>query len=182
VSHALRMTAADVKAHQERVKGKPKAESAAGHRGVSRSPTSPLELDPDSGLRKAGRTEVNATQGVNLRPADSASRPDDQYEQWLYNQLVAAGVLGIERQYFWCRGRKYRADLAIPSPHRLIIELEGGVHTIRKRWRDDVIKGQQAILQGWVLLRIANDQVRSGDAARIVQNVLITLMAQRAPF
>jgi very-short-patch-repair endonuclease len=129
--------------------------------------------EPASGVKQA-----DAVPAVHQRRETKAS---DQYETWLENQLLALGVLGFEREYLWCQGRKFRADLA-HLEYRLLVEIDGAVHRIRGRFKSDIEKNQLAILQNWVLLRIAPAQVRNGEACLLVKRVLTMLMAKQVPF
>lgn len=131
---------------------------------------------------KAKPKKVDETAKLHKKPVDvSADLHKPEYESWLENQLVAVGVLGIEREYLWCRGRKFRADLAIPE-RMLIVEIQGEVHRVKKMFKSDLDKAQQAILQGWTLLPVSTKQVRDGEAASLVRQVLSLLMAKATPF
>jgi very-short-patch-repair endonuclease len=132
------------------------------------------------------KVKRNATPPATLVAAPSKEgaepvRAAPQYETWLESQLVAAGVTGIEREYLWARGRKYRADLAIPEKH-LLIECVGQVHRIADKFLRDIERMQCAVLQGWVIFPVTNKQVRSGEACRLVRQALSALMAKGVPF
>jgi very-short-patch-repair endonuclease len=146
------MTKEQVDAHNLKVKAKPKADAAV--QGAQSSPPVGEQLA-------------------------SVSRP--QYETWLENQLAGHGVIGMEREYHWCRGRKYRSDLAFPEL-RIIVEIDGGAHRTKKVFGADIIKSQQALLQDWTLIRVSTKQVRDGSACTLIRQVISMRVAQSAPF
>lgn len=92
------------------------------------------------------------------------------YEERLERDLALLGIKG-EREYRWLEGRKYRADLGFKR-ERLIVEIEGEAHRIKGRFHDDIRKSQDAVLNGWRLLRLSTGQVRDGTAAFIVKRAL----------
>lgn len=107
-------------------------------------------------------------------------QPKLSNEDRLAMQLNEAGV-HLERQYAWLKGRKYRADFASPQ-HNLIIELDGAAHRIKGRFRSDILKSQDALLNGFWLLRIASDQVRMNSAVPIIKAAMAAITAGKACF
>lgn len=130
-------------------------------------------------LQKKPKADAVESRIVRNDRTDVASKPE--YETLLENQLRDSGVLGIHREYFWARGRRYRADVAIPHC-KLIVEIQGEVHRIKGKFKRDICKAQEAILQGWVLLPVSTEQVRNGDAASLVRRVISMLTVRDAPF
>jgi very-short-patch-repair endonuclease len=159
---ALWMTEAQYAAHQERVKGARVVRGSAGGEdpGPRPLPSPAKKLKPPRVPR--------------------VPRPKLSNEETLALQLAEAGVR-LERQYAWLKGRKYRADFADPEL-RLIVELEGAAHRLKGRFRDDIRKSQDAIINGWSLLRIASDQVRLNAAVSVIKQARAALTAGRAPF
>ena len=46
----------------------------------------------------------------------------------MWQQIVTAGLdVGCVREHAYVSGRKFRADFAWPAPHRLLLEVQGGV-------------------------------------------------------
>lgn len=129
---------------------------------------------------KAHQARVKPAEQPAEAPAPKAkgTRSSD-YETWLANQLVAAGLPEPARQFRWLDERQYVADLAYPP---LLIEIDGAAHRIKGRFLDDILKNQQALLNGYHLLRIATSQVRSGVAVDIVRCALDRVKAYGPTF
>lgn len=146
----LTMTPEQYAAHQVRVKGA---------RTVRLLETEKQKTGPKPKVR-VKRVRVQKTLGT--------------IEDRLAVQLEQAGFT-LERQYAWLPGRRYRADFAHPQSH-LIIELDGAAHRIKGRFHDDILKSQDAVCNGWRLLRIASSQVRDRTAAEIVRKAVDVAM------
>lgn len=99
--------------------------------------------------------------------ARSASRGAED-EATIWKQLVAVGLdAGCVRQYAWALDadppRKFAADFAWPAD-RLIVEVVGGVHTVRKQWRSDVEREALAVALGWRVLPVHSGMIDDGTA------------------
>ena len=68
-------------------------------------------------------------------------------------------------------GRSWRADIAFLSA-RLLVEVDGGVHMLRKRFDADIPKSQAALALGYRVLRVSPKQVASGEALEHVRRAL----------
>lgn len=147
------MTEAQYAAHQTRVKGARVVNLSGGQ--------------PE---HKNATKEKRAAKLSKTPKAPRVPRPRLSKEELLALQLAEAGVR-LERQYAWLKGRKYRADFCDPE-RKLIIELEGAVHRIKGRFHNDIMKSQDAVLNGWWLLRIASSQVRMNSAVAIIKMAL----------
>lgn len=131
--------------------------------------------------------EQFAAHQSRVKPSEPVAEPVKQpkqtrssdYETWLANQLVAAGLPEPARQFRWLDDRQYRADLAYGN---LLIEVDGAAHRIKGRFLDDIEKNQQAILNGFYLLRIATSQVRNGKAVDIIRCALDRVRAYGTTF
>lgn len=144
---ALWMSEAQYQAHQARVKGA-RTVTFVGNAGEKRGPK----------LAKTPKTP-------------HAPQPKLSNEEMLALQMAEAG-LKFERQWAWLKGRKYRADFGFPE-QKLIVELEGAVHRIKARFKADILKSQDAVLNGFWLLRIGSDQVRMNSAVAIIKMALL---------
>lgn len=122
---------------------------------------------------KGARPEKAEAEPKEKKPRSS------EYETWLSNQLVSAGLPKPAHQFRWLDERLYVADLAYPP---LLIEIDGAAHRIKGRFMDDIVKNQQAILNGYYLLRIATSQVRNGKAVGIVKQALERIRAYGTTF
>lgn len=85
------------------------------------------------------------------------------------NGLPAGGVA----EYRFHPTRKWRFDWAWPS-QMVALEIEGGAwsrgrHTRGKGFIADCEKYNQAVLLGWRVLRVTPQQVKSGEAGRLVR-------------
>lgn len=79
-------------------------------------------------------------------------------------------------EYSVPRPRLYRFDLALPSL-MIALEYEGGVgrgdvgHTSIAAIKRDIEKSRLAAMLGWAMLRFHADEVSSGLAARVIQDL-----------
>ena len=86
-------------------------------------------------------------------------------------------VLGIPHtpQHPWGRDltppRRFHSDAAIPE-RRLLVEIDGQVHSIRDKRERDLERQNLGTLAGWVFLRFTPAQALDGSAALIVQRWL----------
>ena len=99
-----------------------------------------------------------------------------QLEDRLAFQLKALKITGYEREYRFDSERRWRADFAWPGA-MLLVEIEGGTHSggrhVRgKGFEEDARKYNRAALLGWTVLRFTGSQVRSGEAAELIETYL----------
>lgn len=88
--------------------------------------------------------------------------------------FLAAG-LTPEREYKFLPDRKFRFDFAFPE-QKVAVEVDGGTwsggrHTSGLGFRNDCIKTNLAVLNGWRVLRFTADMVRDGALA-VVEEAL----------
>jgi very-short-patch-repair endonuclease len=98
-------------------------------------------------------------------------------EQLLAWQLRVTGVPEWVNEYRFDAVRRWRLDFAWPA-HKLGVEVEGGVYTQGRHVRPagftkDCEKYNSAAGQGWTVLRFTAQQVRSGQAAAMVERWLL---------
>jgi very-short-patch-repair endonuclease len=91
-------------------------------------------------------------------------------------QLRADKLQGWEREYTFAPGRRWRFDFANPAL-MLAVEIEGGIwsggrHTRGSGYTADMTKYNRATLLGWRVLRFSTEQVKSGEAIKMVQEAL----------
>lgn len=104
----------------------------------------------------------------------------DPNAEALARQCVLLGLPAPEREFGgkagpW-PGRRFRADLAWP-PARLLVEVDGGVwtggrHSRGAGIRSDCVKISLAVANGWRVMRVIPDQIKSGEAAGWVERAL----------
>lgn len=88
-------------------------------------------------------------------------------------QLRALKLTGFQREYVFASPRKWRADFAHVAA-RLLVEVEGGVwkngaHNRGKGFTEDCEKYNAAAMLGWTLLRFTTDMVKTGAAAKMIE-------------
>lgn len=81
-----------------------------------------------------------------------------------------------EREYRFCRGRRWRFDFAWPE-RKLALEIEGGTYSGGRHVRGDGFeadceKYNTAALLGWTVLRVTGRMVRKGLAAELLEKAL----------
>lgn len=92
-----------------------------------------------------------------------------RWEDMLAAQLDEAGI-AFEREYRFVLDRRFRFDFRIGLD--LAVEIEGGVHGLKRQFRSDLDKHALALLYGWRVLRVSPEQVRSGAALGLVERLL----------
>lgn len=140
--------------------------------------TNTIRMTPEQFAAHQARVKPAAPEAEKPAPKAKGTRSSD-YETWLANQLVAHGLPEPARQFRWLDERLYVADLAYPP---LLIEIDGAAHRIKGRFLEDIEKCQQAVLNGFYLLRIATSQVRSGAAVEVVKSALERVKAYGPTF
>ena len=96
-------------------------------------------------------------------------------EDVLAFQLKAVGI-AFERQFYYARPRKLRADFAFPYA-RLLAEVNGGIFTSQahgsiKGILADMDRLNTATLAGFRLLRFTPQAVQSGEALQLIERAL----------
>ena len=72
------------------------------------------------------------------------------------------------REFTFHESRNWRLDVACPG-RKLAIEVDGGVHRIKKRFLGDIEKHNALVFAGWTYLRVTPEQVRTGEALALVR-------------
>lgn len=83
---------------------------------------------------------------------------------------------GMEREFRFDAKRRWRFDFAWPA-QKVALEVEGGIwtsgrHTTATGWLADAEKYNRAVILGWRVLRVAVNQVKSGEASQWVRELL----------
>ena len=97
----------------------------------------------------------------------------DKWAMELARQIGLVGLPAPELEYRFAKsiGRNFRADLAYPARH-LLIEIDGGAHSIRARQEQTVLRGQVAQSLGYTIITVLPGQVRNGEALALVEKAL----------
>jgi very-short-patch-repair endonuclease len=114
--------------------------------------------------RQSGREAALA--GLKRRP--------NQAEEQMWALLK--DLPGWQREVPVRIGRKWRFDFAHPKI-LLALEVEGQVHKIGTRFDSDVDKYNEAMLDGWRVLRVTPEMVRDGRALELVVQALRIFIA-----
>ena len=99
-------------------------------------------------------------------------------EDALALQLRAARIK-FEREVRFAPPRRFRLDFVLP--HRLAIEVQGGVWTRGAHSRGagqaiDAEKGYLALLNGYRILYLTTDHIKSGVGLRWIEELMYNLM------
>jgi very-short-patch-repair endonuclease len=81
------------------------------------------------------------------------------------------------RNHQFLEGSKKELDFAWPA-WRFGVEVDGAVHRIADRFHRDYLKHAQALVAGWVVLRVDQVLVTKGEGVRYAEQLL--LRARRA--
>ncbi len=119
--------------------------------------------------RKFGRRA--AALGIDLVPAVDVPKPVvlpkavkpqvSEIEESFALQIAAAKLPPPVREHFYLVGSRSRLDFAWP-PIKVGVEVQGVQHGIKGRFKADITKRAMGLLQGWRILEIGGDEVRSG--------------------
>ncbi len=106
-----------------------------------------------------------------------ARRAPGDAETELALQCEGIGLLKPEREYVYAPPRKFRADLAWPS-HKILVECQGGVYSHQAHGSiSGILKDNErlniATLAGFRLLRFVPDQVESGEALQLIEQLFL---------
>lgn len=93
---------------------------------------------------------------------------------------LTASQINHKREYLAIPGRRFRYDFYITYGWggRLLVELQGGVYQYKPSHasaggiRRDAEKSNLATLHGYKLLKFTSDMVASGEALRMVEEVI----------
>ena len=119
---------------------------------------------------------------IAVNEVSSLTKVKPDYAAIVINQAKALGIPVPQREFVFCDGRKWAADLAYPQ-HMLLIEIEGGIwsdgrHTRGKGYHNDCIKYNAAALLGYTVLRFTPGMIQHGN--RAVTTAIDTIMAYLA--
>jgi very-short-patch-repair endonuclease len=101
-------------------------------------------------------------------------RAPSKLEALLALHMKSAG-LKPETEYRFHPPRRWRFDFAFPD-QKIAIECEGGIYSGGRHVRGagfqaDVVKYNQAALDGWTLLRFTGEMIRNGSALKTIEEI-----------
>lgn len=97
--------------------------------------------------------------------------PESVIEALLALQIRALKLPVPERNYRWMTGRRYEWDFAYPD-RKIAIEVQGMVHRIKSKWERDIFKRAYGLLDGWRVLEVSGETIRSGVAIQWIEKLL----------
>lgn len=117
-------------------------------------------------INKSGRPH-DERQGA-LSPAEEririheGLRKESKLERRFEQQLLERPlILPHQRNFFFLPDREFELDFAWPTL-KVAVEVQGMAHRIKGRFKADIEKRALAMLNGWRVLELDGDAVRSG--------------------
>lgn len=107
-----------------------------------------------------------------------------EIEELLALQIRCAKIQTAEREYRFHSKRRWRFDFAWPeisdslgNKFKLAVEVEGGTwnggrHTRGAGFEADCEKYAEALIDGWLVLRVTGKQVKSGKAIAWIERIV----------
>lgn len=110
------------------------------------------------------------------RPFAPQQSQKSQLEEAFANQVKVLGLPKPKREFKFHGERGWRFDFAWPD-RKVAVEIEGGIwvnggHSRGKAFMDDCEKYNEAALEGWMVLRIVVNHIRSGSGFQWLQRAL----------
>jgi very-short-patch-repair endonuclease len=120
--------------------------------------------------KRAGQLSAgNASISPGRRPLSRVTRSN--LEQELQRQLEESDLPHAQFDVAYLVGSRCRADVLFQA-QRLVVEIQGGCHTVRAKAHADIRKAAESLLQGYRLLPVDKEAIRSGDAIRWITQLL----------
>lgn len=92
--------------------------------------------------------------------------------------LASAGIAGlVANLWITVRGRRYRADVAIPR-HKLLLEYQSEYHNDTAQWRKDMTKREVLATAGWYTMDVNADDLNNG--VEFVERVKVVITSRAA--
>lgn len=91
-----------------------------------------------------------------------------QLEELFEAQLKMSRLPAMQREYLFSAERKWRFDFADPNL-KIALEIQGGTwvggrHNRPKGYEEDLIKLNEAALEGWLVICATTGQIKAGVA------------------
>lgn len=108
--------------------------------------------------------------------AAAAKKVVSEIEELFASQIALVKNLPPpQREYPFLRGRAHRLDFAWPeytvNGMQVGVEIQGMVHRVKARFSADLEKRALGLLQGWLILEVGGEQIRSGKAMEWLQEL-----------
>lgn len=149
---ALRMTKAEVEAHQRRVSG--------------------FVTHKDMGVKVGPMIEVRDGVAQTIRPESKIER---RFSQQLGDRPYLPAHV---RDYFFIEGRDFELDFAWPAL-RFGVSVEGMAHRVKRQFNVDLEKHALGLIAGWRILRVGGQDIRDGRAIEWAETIIKRLRARK---
>jgi len=130
------------------------------------------------------RATTPASPAAVLKRAQAAAKRT-HWEDTLYQQIAACHLPLPERNVYWHPRRRYHSEFAYTDPREMcIIEVDGGIHlpkgghTTGVGYERDRIRDCEAILLGYIVVRVTPGMIERGEAVSYIERVLRMLWAR----
>jgi len=122
------------------------------------------EMLAKSHLKVVGDTAVKVRQEPAKPSRITVAESGESEIEALLAQQIANTPLPIpERNYHYLRGSRHELDFAWPKL-MMGVEVQGMAHRIKNKFKNDIKKRAQGLLQGWKVLEVGGDEIRDGTA------------------
>jgi len=169
----LRMTEEQAAAHAKRVNRNSRVVRVLDGK-VASPVVAPRQRAPDKPVAVKKAVPKPKKAQTKVLPADHGKA--------LNFQLRAVGISGFLPEVLFAQhiGRRWRFDLA-SRLDMVAVEIEGGIwtrgrHTRGDGYLKDMEKYNAATVMGWRLIRVTPQQVDSGEALKLIQSALDSLI------
>lgn len=127
-------------------------------------------------VRADTSSSAPAIQTQARAPRGPTTKPVSEIEELLASQISLVGNLPAPvREYHHLRGRAHRLDFAWPDYRingmQFGVEVQGMAHRVKERFSADIEKRALGQLQGWFILEVGGDSIRSGKAMEWIQEL-----------
>jgi len=117
--------------------------------------------------RQLGRSAVRTVIADKPKPKTQRSALEVEFQR----QIAEAGLPAPEFDVPYLVGSRHRLDVCYRAK-RLGVEVQGGVHRIKGRFKADLTKRAEGLLQGWAILEVGRDEIESGKAIQWLKSLL----------
>lgn len=100
---------------------------------------------------------------------EKVSKLERRFSQQLADNL---DIPAHQRNYFFLPDRDLELDFAWPAV-KVAVEVQGMAHRIKAKFKRDIEKRALALLEGWRVLEVGGDEVRSGKALEWLRALLM---------
>lgn len=102
-----------------------------------------------------------------------AAKGRSELEVEFQRQIEEACLPGPEYDVTYLIGSRHRLDVCYRA-RKIGVEVQGGVHRIKGRFKADLKKRAEGLLQGWRVLEVGPDEIKSGKGLQWLKTLLNT--------